>query len=445
MILTRLMWNGYLAYHLYGQNRFPFQPLNVVERVQKHRVRNMVLHAYETVPYYRETMNRLGLTADQFHTADDLAKLPLIERDQLQRDPEYFVSKSHRLDSCLKLRTGGSTGVPCTIYHDKAALFQNAAQGERERSMIMPVLRKSFGYRETVIGSPTTTDKVVQDFCQTHGFFPSAIRIKRQYLNLLEPPEKNLALINEFQPDVIRSYGSYLEILFPYIYSSERTFHSPKFITYSSDSLSDSVRRLILEKFGIPVVSTYEAVEAFKIGFECTQHVGIHLNADLYPVRIVDAGNNKLPDGETGDVVVSNLVNRATVLLNYRLGDLARKLPGACPCGRSLPLLSFPEGRNDEYLQLPSGKVMHPQSVRTVLLDEDEIWQFQAAQLSASHIQISIVASPSADHHRMRERIAAQLARIFGPEVTIQIRFVDAIDRTWKGKFRAVVSMSQKT
>src|SRR6266487_2026842 len=122
MIMSRLMWNGYLAYHLYGQNRFPFQPLDVIKRIQRRRVRNMVLHAYRTVPYYRETMNRLGLTADHFHTADDLARLPLIERDRLQRDPEYFVSKSHRPDSCLKLRTGGSTGVPCTIYHDRAAL-----------------------------------------------------------------------------------------------------------------------------------------------------------------------------------------------------------------------------------------------------------------------------------------------------------------------------------
>jgi hypothetical protein len=76
MILSRLMWNGYLAYHLYGQNRFPFQPPDMIKRVQMRRVRNMVLHAYRTVPYYRETMDRLGLTADHFHTADDLARLP---------------------------------------------------------------------------------------------------------------------------------------------------------------------------------------------------------------------------------------------------------------------------------------------------------------------------------------------------------------------------------
>jgi phenylacetate-coenzyme A ligase PaaK-like adenylate-forming protein len=111
--------------------------------------------------------------------------------------------------------------------------------------------------------------------------------------------------------------------------------------TYSSDSLSSSVRRLIAEKFGLPVLSTYEAVEAFKIGFECHQRVGIHLNIDLYPVRVVNAQGEPLPDGESGDVVVSNLVNRATVLLNYRLGDIATKLSVPCPCGRSLPLLSI--------------------------------------------------------------------------------------------------------
>jgi phenylacetate-CoA ligase len=441
MLLSRLMWNGYLAYHLCGQDRFPFKPLKAIKRLQSRRVRSMALHAYRNVPYYRETMRRLGLHPDDLQTADDLMKLPLIERSRLQRDPEYFVSESHRLDGCLKLRTGGSTGIPCTIYHDAAALFQNAAFGERERSMITPLVGRSFGYRETVIGSPTTTDKVVQDFCQARGFFPPAIRIKRQYLSLLDPPEKNLGLINDFQPDVIRSYGSYLEILFPYIYTSKRSFSSPKVVTYSSDAVSDSVRRLVVEKFNLPLLSTYEAVEAFKIGFECAQRLGVHLNIDLYPVRIVNAENQAMPDGESGDIVVSNLVNRATVLLNYRLGDLARKLTVACPCGRSLPLLSFPEGRNDEYLHLASGKVMHPQSVRTILLNEEEIWQFQVVQASASHLRVFIVAAPSVDHQRMRERLAAKFASTFGHDVTVDIVFVDSIDRMSKGKFRVVMSL----
>jgi phenylacetate-CoA ligase len=260
---------------------------------------------------------------------------------------------------------------------------------------------------------------------------------------LLDTPERNLALINEFQPNVIRSYGSYLDVLFPYIHAESRPFCSPALITYSSDGMSESVRRLIVETFEIPLLSTYEAVEAFKIGFECREHVGLHLNIDLYPVRIVNAEALPVPDGESGDVVVTNLVNRSTVLLNYRLGDIARMLPRACPCGRSLPLLSFPEGRNDEYLQLPNGQILHPQAVRTILLSEEAIWRFQVIQLTASHLRLLIVAAPGADSETMQQRLAVKFASVLGAKVTVDIVFVDSIARTTKGKFRAVISMAQ--
>src|ERR1051325_793783 len=158
MSLPRFAWNAYLAYHLWGEARLPFWPLIVIEQRQSRRVQRMVSHAYRTVPYYRGGMDRLGLRPSDFQCAEDLSKLPLLERTHLQRDPESFVSTVHPRHRCLKLRTGGSTGVPCTIYHDPAALFQNAAQGERERAMVTPLVGRSFGYRETVIGSPTTTD-----------------------------------------------------------------------------------------------------------------------------------------------------------------------------------------------------------------------------------------------------------------------------------------------
>lgn len=360
MWVTRLMWSVYLAYHLRGQARFPFKPLDAIKRVQARRVRRMVAHAYRTVPYYRETMDRLGLRPDDFQTADDLARLPLIERDQLQRDPEYFVSTAQSKERYLKLRSGGSSGAPCTVYHDVAAVFQNAAHGKRERSMITTLIGKSLGYRETVIASPLSASQKVQEFCQKHGFFPRGVRIQRQYLSLLDSPGKNVPLLNNFKPDVIRSYGSYQGILFPYLHVTGEPFHRPKVITYGGDELSTSVRRLITETFGIPVFSTYQAIEALKIAFECEQHGGLHLNIDLYPVRAADAEGRSLPPGESGDVVVSNLVNKATVLLNYRLGDIACMLPEPCPCGRSLPLLSFPQGRTDDWIRLPSGKVVHP-------------------------------------------------------------------------------------
>ena len=108
MPLPRLAWNAYLAYHLPGQARFPFSPLKIIEHRQSRRVRRMVSHAYHTVPYYRRALDRLGLRPSDFQCAEDLAKLPLLERKQLQRDPASFVSTVHSLNRCLRLRTGGA-------------------------------------------------------------------------------------------------------------------------------------------------------------------------------------------------------------------------------------------------------------------------------------------------------------------------------------------------
>ena len=441
MFMPRLFWSAYLAYHLRGQARYPFKPLAAVKRDRDRRVRAMVAYAYRHVPYYRETMDWLGLCPGDFRTADDLARLPLIERDQLQRDQEYFVSTAQPRDRYLKLRSGGSTGAPCTVYHDVPALFQNAAHGERERSMITTLVGKALGYREAVIGSPLSSAYEVQRFCQERGLFPHGVRIHRQYVSLLDPLEKNVRLINEFKPDVIHSYGSYLGILFPYLYTTAEPFHRPKVITYSSDGLSNSVRRLIKETLGIPVLSTYQAIEAFKIGFECHHGLGLHLNIDLYPVRIVDATGQALPADESGDVVVSNLVNRATVLLNYRLGDIATILPDRCPCGRSLPLLSFLQGRSDDWIELASGQIVHPQAVRIIFTDEEQIWQYQVVQRTNTHFSLTVVAAETCDRQRTRERIAAKFARAFGEDITVDISFVDSIDRTAGGKFRPVLSM----
>ncbi|HWP47159.1 MAG TPA: hypothetical protein VNM22_08370 [Candidatus Limnocylindrales bacterium] len=440
---SRLKWSIYLAYHLRGQTRFPFEPLEVIQRAQARRVQSMIAYAYHRVPYYRRVMDNLGLSPGDFRTAEDLSRLPILERKHLQQNPEDLVSTAQPRDYYLKLRTGRSTHTHGTVYHDATSLFQNAAHGERERSMIVKLVGRSLGYRETSIATSSGVAKEVHKFCQKHGFLPKGIRIQRQYLPL-DPPEKNVPLINEFKPDVLHSYGSYLEVLFPYLYTTGVPFHRPKIVTYSSDGLSNPVRRLITETFGLPLLSTYQATEAFKIGFECFYNMGLHLNIDLYPVRIVNEKGETLPDGESGDVILSNLVNRATVLLNYRLGDIACILPGPCPCGRSLPRLSLPQARSDDWIQLTSGRLIHPMRVKDVFLVEEELWQYQIVQESGTHFRIALVASGTCNRQAMAQRITHNLNRILGEDITINLTFTDQIPRTPGGKVRTVLSLRQK-
>jgi phenylacetate-CoA ligase len=443
--LSRLYWSAYLAAHSLGQARYAFRPIGAIKRDQARRVQSMAAYAYRHVPYYRETMDRLGLRLHDFRDAHDLARLPILERAQLQRDPEYFVSDAVSLKRCLRERSGGSSGERCTVFHDPGAVFQNAAHGERERSLITELLGRRWGYRETVIASPDGSTFNVQRFTQQHGLFPRGVRIERQYLSVLDEADKNIHHLNEFKPDIINSYGSYLGTLFRYLQATRVPFHRPKAVTYSSDGMQEGTRRSIAQDFGIPVFSTYEAIEAFKIGFECQQHVGLHLNVDLYPVWILGQAGQALPAGESGDVVVSNLLNRASVLLNYRLGDIAAIMPTPCPCGRSLPLMSFVQGRSDDLIELASGRLVHPEGIRLIFCtDREPIWQYQVLQRSESHFTVKLVVAEDCDREATRARIAADFVRKFGPEITTDISFVDAVDRTGSGKLRPVISVRQQ-
>ncbi len=193
--------------------------------------------------------------------------------------------------------------------------------------------------------------------------------------------------------------------------------------------------------FNIPVFSAYEAIEALKIGFECEEHIGLHTNIDLYSIRVVDEKGRDLAPGQMGEMVVSNLVNRAQVLLNYRLGDLACWKTEPCGCGRSLPLLEHPPGRRDDSVRLPSGRVVHPLVAKAPFLDEPEIWQYQVVQESPARFSARVIAAPGADRTAMTARLTDRFHRDLDGEILLTVRHVDRIDRTRYGKSRDFVSV----
>jgi phenylacetate-CoA ligase len=108
-------------------------------------------------------------------------------------------------------------------------------------------------------------------------------------------------------------------------------------------------------------------------------------------------------------------------------------------------MLSFTPGRSDDLITLPSGRIIHPQAVRTIFTVEEQVWQYQIVQHSNTRFSIKIVASKAADLQNLKERVAAKFTERFGSEVSTDISFVDSIDRTASGKYRPVISMAQKS
>jgi phenylacetate-CoA ligase len=436
------LWNTlYLISCLRGQARYPFKPLGTILRAQHRNVRRIVAYAYRHVPYYRETLDRLGLSPADFQTANDLAKLPVLDRELIQRDPLHFVSRERPLAQYLCVDTSGTSGRPLGVYHDSKDILRSVALPVRLQTILSRYVSRRFHYREVRIVTRISAARSIMAYQHEHTILPSNFPACRKELFFEDPMGGHLRVLQEFRPEILCSYGSYLERLFPPRTETEPLpAWLPRVVVYGAEMLDPCVRQRIERAYGVPVFSNYHAVEASRMGFECEQHRGLHINIDYYPIRIVDERARTVPCGEKGEVVVSNLSNRATVLLNYRLGDTAGWIDAPCPCGRNLPLLSFIKGRQNDHVILPSGKKIHAYVATNFMLALSGIVQYRLVQDALNHLTVMVVPTPSFDLDGLRSSLLAGFAAVMGPEIAVDIDFVGEIARTPGGKYRTVES-----
>jgi phenylacetate-CoA ligase len=277
----------------------------------------------------------------------------------------------------------------------------------------------------------------VWDFYRRHTWVPA--RPPRTVLPIELPLDEVLARIEAERPDVVMGYGSYLEILFRFAAARGGLRHRPAAVLYGADALSPEGWRLLEQELGVRVISTYSAAEAFKIGFTCEEHgAGFHLHADLCHLRIVDATGGDSPPEQPGDVVISNLVNRATVLINYRLGDVAAWSMAPCRCGRALPRLTALAGRSEETLELPGGRLLHPRSVWNLVKKRPEVLRFQVVQRAPDRLELRLLTAERADYDRLAPALRDELRALVG-EVSVDTGWLDRSGVPAAAKFRAVI------
>jgi phenylacetate-CoA ligase len=207
-------------------------------------------------------------------------------------------------------------------------------------------------------------------------------RPRRQFVSSDDPVESAMAVIDEVRPQLVVGYGSYLELLFRTVVAKGGLRHRPLAIRYGADAMSDEGRAEIEDRLGVPVLSTYAAAESLRLGYLCEERDGFHLHDDLVHVTIVDAAGEPLPDGVAGEVVITNLVNRATVLLNYRLGDVARIDASPCHCGRTSRRLAGLVGRVTDVIALANGGVVFTDAIWGCVKHRPEVVRFQLVEVA---------------------------------------------------------------
>ena len=422
--------------HWPGQRRIPFLDPEEAVRRRDANLRATVRYAAEHVPYYRALFAEGRIHPREIRSAEDLARLPAIDRQTVQRHPERFRSTSRLGAEAVRFRTSGFTGHQLDVYHDRPSLLANIAYSERDRAVEANVVGRRLHYSAVDLAMPSGTGQKVQRLYRQTTFRP--LRPVRHRVSVDLPLERVVAMINELRPDVIRGDGGYVEAFFRTVVARGIGLHVPRVVVYYGDMVTPDGRRLIEERFGAPVLSRYGAMEAFKIGFLCEERRGFHLYEDLTHVAIVrDDGSPAAPD-ETDEIVLSNLVNRGTVLLNYRLGDLGVWQPRGCACGRTSPLLRELDGRVADVVHLPDGTFVYSGLIRTMFKHFDSILRFQLVQHEADRFELRMETVDRSSYEAIAGEVAARLRRRLS-ECEVATSFHDTLEPEPGRKFRPFV------
>jgi len=436
--LRKIYGNSVVLATVLSRRGIEYRNREKIERLRDGNVRKLVRYAARNVPYYREWFREHNFDPREIKTAADLVRLPVLDKATVIQDPERFRSGSRRGRSAIKFSTSGSTGLPLTFYHDRRSILANMAHSEPARTVKTDLTGKLFGFSILTVNRTDSTGLRVRTFCSDHTFIP--IRPQKMRLDIIDPLEKVIESIRQFKPEIIASYGSYLELLFRYIHERNIEIPLPKLVRFGADGMTEPGRKLITEQFGLPVLASYNAVECFKIGFQCGQGPAYHLYEDLCHVRIASEVGETLPAGEKGAVIISNLVNRGTVLLNYKLGDIASLSNEPCGCGRTLRLLADLEGRVEDILILADDRFLHPRAIWAVLRTVKGLLRYQFVQHEPDRFELKLVTITEDAYAKIVEQVSSQFQSLLGQTAHLVVRRHDDLPPDRSGKFRAVIS-----
>jgi len=187
------------------------------------------------------------------------------------------------------------------------------------------------------------------------------------------------------------------------------------------------------------MVDFYAAVETKCIAWECSKRCGYHLNSDTLVVEFIRDGKPAKP-GEPGHIVVTPLYLYAMPLIRYDLGDVGIPMGKQCPCGRGLPLMEMIQGRADDLITLPSGKIVPPIGTFAPLFEnEPRIVEYLIVQEEYDLIITTIVVREGNGSDEVK-RIKCGVEDLVGHEATVKVEIVDRIDRSTAAKIRRIIS-----
>ncbi|MFO7287553.1 MAG: hypothetical protein C0P79_011915 [Gammaproteobacteria bacterium] len=390
----------------------------------RQRLETVLELASAGVPLYRSCAWRKHIASDP----RDIARWPLLDRADLIERKNELLAYGAVPALLLARRSSASTGRPVEVLWDRHAVAWSWA------AEYHPML-----WHGLEIGTRTLrlwgSASLIENFVLNRHFVPA---------DALTPARLEAAVryLDAFRPQLVWGTPSAVHELARYIGRTGRAedaFRVP-YVKVGGEQLYRFQRDEIVRHLGERLIESYGCTEMGPIAAECPAG-SLHVLATNVHVEIFRDGAPARP-GEFGEIVATNLVNRAMPLVRYRIGDLGALSPSPCRCGRPQPVLAALRGRAADLVTKTDGTRIHGSILGDALQrcpSDSPLGSAQKVlfeQLDRQRWKVRLEFHRRPDSAALERQVGDLLRDVLGPGCQTEIEIVARIAREPSGKFR---------
>jgi len=417
-------------------------PREDIEKLQLRRLKETVYRVYAFVPSYKAKMDQAGIKPDDINSLEDLNKLPFTTKQDL-RDNYPFGLFAVPMNEVIRIHSSsGTTGKPTVVGYSKrdidtwAELMARAltSAGASRNSII----QNSYGYGLFTggLGVHYGAEKLGASVIPTSGG-----NTKRQVM-----------LMQDFGTTVLTCTPSYALFLHEVM---EEMGIEPSDLKlqcgiFGAEPWSENMRREIENKLQINAFDIYGLSEIIGPGvaIECPAKNGLHLAEDHFIAEIIDPeSGQRLPEGSSGELVITTVTKEALPIIRYRTRDLTTLDSSVCECGRTHVRMQKVLGRSDDMVII-RGVNVFPSMVESVLLDIPGVEPHyllvvdRKGTLDTLEVRVEVSEQVFSDEVRKLEELGATIRKELESTlgIGVKVRLVEprSIERS-EGKAQRVI------
>jgi phenylacetate-CoA ligase len=371
-------------------------PREKLRALQLRRLKQTVKNAYDNVPLHRKRLKAKRLTPADIRSLDDLAALPFTVKSDL-RDHYPFGMFARPMDEVVRVHaSSGTTGKPTVVGYSAKDIATWAELMARTMACAGArpgdVIHNAYGY----------------------GLFTGGLgaHYGGERLGATVVPmsggntERQILLMQDFGARVLCATPSYALSIAEVAEKQGVDLRKSKLEIgiFGAEPWSEAMRTELDQRLGIKAVDIYGLSEIMGPGVaaECVEERdGLHGWEDHFLFEVIDPDTGKdVPEGVSGELVITTLTKEALPMLRYRTRDITRVTSERCGCGRTHLRIQRITGRNDDMLII-RGINVYPSQVEAVLVGFPDV---------APHYQLVVERRGAMDHLTVEVEIAPALS-----------------------------------